>query len=281
MTFFRFDDIDRDRMTPNLSSAEGPIIEGEYMYFCNVFKATGTGSEMHYHPNELLIFPLSGKINAVVGTDRRIVEPGTFIHVPAFARHSMKATEDGPLSYLYVKDQTWTVVGVAADEAPPDQAVSVEEINRQFDDGTVEDRKNKDVGLDSEESQAIIDGLGNCYYPILESLDDPVCSARRISRFEGERLTFEFADLTPGYTIDEYVSGHEKFIYILNGRMETTIDGETRTIGAGDIVQIKKGATAKMVTGNDAPVRYAAVESLPFLEAKVDKMRAERAGDGA
>ena len=143
------------------------------------------------------------------------------------------------------------------------------------DDGEVEDRKNKDVGLDGEESQAIIDGLGNCYYPILESLDDPVCSARRINRFEGERLTFEFADLTPGYTIDEYVSSHEKFIYILNGRMETTIDGETRNIGAGDIVQIKKDATAEMVAGNDAPVRYAAVESLPFLEAKVDKMRAQ------
>ena len=33
----------------------------------------------------------------------------------------MKATEDEDLSYLYIKDQTWTVVGIAADEAavPP------------------------------------------------------------------------------------------------------------------------------------------------------------------
>ena len=58
-----------------------------------------------------------------------IVKPGTFVHAPAFARHSMKATEEGPLSYLYVKDQTWTVVGVAANEKPPEKALSVEEIS--------------------------------------------------------------------------------------------------------------------------------------------------------
>ena len=273
MTFFRFDGMERDRMTPNLSSAEGPIIEGDYMYFCNVFKETGTGSELHYHPNELLIFPLEGKINAVVGKDRRIVEPGTFIHVPAFARHSMKATEDGPLSYLYIKDQTWTVVGVAADEAPPEEAISVEEINRQYEEGSVEDRKNKNVGAEGEDSQAIIEGLGNCYYPILGSLDEAPRLARRQIRIEGERLAFEFSDLTPGYTVPEYESAHEKFIYLMAGRMQATVDGETNNLGPGDIVQIRKGAAAKMITGNEQPVRYAAVESLPFLESKVDHMR--------
>lgn len=273
MTFFRFDGMERDRMTPNLSSAEGPIIEGDYMYFCNVFKETGTGSELHYHPNELLIFPLEGKINAVVGKDRRIVEPGTFIHVPAFARHSMKATEDGPLSYLYIKDQTWTVVGVAADEAPPEEAISVEEINRQYEEGSVEDRKNKNVGAEGDDSQAIIEGLGNCYYPILGSLDEAPRLARRQIRIEGERLAFEFSDLTPGYTVPEYESAHEKFIYLMAGRMQATVDGETNNLGPGDIVQIRKGAAAKMITGNEQPVRYAAVESLPFLESKVDHMR--------
>ncbi|MBT5373711.1 MAG: cupin domain-containing protein [Rhodospirillaceae bacterium] len=277
MTFFRFDGLEKGRMTPNLSSAEGPIIEGDYMYFCNVFKETGTGSELHYHPNELLIFPLEGKINAIVGKDRRIVEPGTFVHVPAYARHSMKATEDGPLSYLYIKDQTWSVVGVAADEAPPEEAISIEEINRQFEEGEVEDRKNQNVGPDSDESQAIIEGLGDCYYPILGSFDEPPRGARRIFRIEGERLAFEFADLSPGYMIDEYESAHEKFIYMMCGRMEATIGGETRNIGAGDIVQIGRGTTTKMTTGNDQPVRYAAVESLPFLEEKVDQIRTSTA----
>lgn len=273
MTFFRFEGMERGRMTPNLSSAEGPIIEGKYMYFCNVFKETGTGSELHYHPNELLIFPLEGKANIVVGKDRRIVEPGTFVHMPAYARHSVKATEDGPISYLYVKDQTWSVVGVAADEAPPEEAISIDEINRRYEKGEVEDRKNKNVGAESGESQAIIEGLGDCYYPILESFDEPPRGARRIHRIEGERLAFEFAELSPGYEIAEYESAHEKFIYMMNGRMDATVGGETQTLGAGDIVQIGKGDSARMTIGTDQPVRYAAVESLSFLEEKVDQMR--------
>jgi hypothetical protein len=36
----------------------------------------------------------------------------------------MRATEDGNLQYLYIKDKTWTVVGLAEDEAVPDKAPS-------------------------------------------------------------------------------------------------------------------------------------------------------------
>ena len=99
MPFHRFENLKSKALTPDLSSARGPVIEGEYLYFCMVHKVAGTGSELHYHPNELLIFPVRGQINAIVGTDRRVVPPGTFVHAPAFARHSMKATSDGDLSY--------------------------------------------------------------------------------------------------------------------------------------------------------------------------------------
>jgi len=274
MSFYRFEDFERNYLTPNLSSGEGPVIEGQYMYFCNVFKEPGTGSELHYHPNELLIFPLYGILNAIVGEDRRIVRPGTFVHAPAFARHSMKATEEGPLSYLYVKDQTWTVVGVAANEKPPENALSVDEVNEKFKKGEIEDRKNKGTG-DADESLAIIKGLGNCYYPMLDSLDETVRSAGRKFRVEGERLAFEFADMPPGAEAPEFESAHEKFIYLMSGNLDADVGGEKKSMGEGDIVQIKKGDAARMVAGNEAPVRYAAVESMPYLEAKVDQMRAE------
>jgi quercetin dioxygenase-like cupin family protein len=274
MSFYRFEDFERNYLTPNLSSGEGPVIEGQYMYFCNVFKEPGTGSELHYHPNELLIFPLYGKLNAIVGKDRRVITPGTFVHAPAFARHSMKATEEGPLSYLYVKDQTWTVVGVAANEKPPEKALSVDEVNEKFKKGELEDRKNKGTG-DAEESLAMIEGLGNCYSPMSDSLDEPVRSAGRKFRVEGERLAFEFADMSPGAEVPEFESAHEKFIYLMSGNLDADVGGEKKSMGEGDIVQIKKGDAARMVAGNEAPVRYAAVESMPFLEAKVDQIRAE------
>jgi len=119
VSFHRFEDIESHYLTPHLSTGKAPVIDGQYMYFCLLHKNAGTGSELHYHPNELLIFPLRGKINAIVGKDRRIVSPGTFVHAPAYARHSMRATEDGHCQYLYIKDKTWTVVGLAEDEQGP------------------------------------------------------------------------------------------------------------------------------------------------------------------
>ena len=78
----------------------------------------------------------------MVGKERKIV-PGTFILIPPNVRHSMKATEDEPCAYLYIKDCTWTVVGVSADEELPDKPMSVEEANQKFEKGEIQDRKNK------------------------------------------------------------------------------------------------------------------------------------------
>ena len=106
MGFYRFEKLKSHRFNPHLSTADGPVIEGEYLYFRLVTKRAGTGAELHYHPNELLAFPLRGKVDCVVGNDRRIVTPGTLVHFPPFARHGFKATEDGDLQYLYIKDRT-------------------------------------------------------------------------------------------------------------------------------------------------------------------------------
>jgi quercetin dioxygenase-like cupin family protein len=80
MPFHRFETYADQMLTVHLSSAKGPIIEGESIYFCLVTKEPGTGSEIHYHPNEQFQIPLSGKLNALVGTDRRIMRPGTMSH---------------------------------------------------------------------------------------------------------------------------------------------------------------------------------------------------------
>ena len=270
MNFYRFEELKSDLLTPNLSTAEGSVIEGKYIYFCSVFKETGTGSEPHYHPNELLIFPLKGKINAVVGKDNRIVEPGTFIHVPAYALHSMKATEDGPLTYLYIKDQTWSVVGVAADEETPEKALSVKEVNDLYKNGKIEDRKNTGVNNTSK-SAAIIEGLYNSYYPILDKLDAKANSAQRTIRIEGERMAFEFIELPKGCENLQYTSGHEKFIYLLTGYLNVVINGNKKTMEMGDVVHIEKGAAVKISSETDELVRYVAAESQPFLEERIDQ----------
>ena len=270
MPFYRFEDIESNYLTPHLSTGRAPVIDGRYMYFCLLHKTAGTGSELHYHPNELLIFPTRGKINAIVGKDRRVVQPGTFVHAPAYARHSMKATEDGNLQYLYIKDKTWTVVGLAADEAVPDKAMTVAEANRKYNVGD-KDKHQKTQG----KSQAVIEGLPVCYHPILDSLDAPPRSGRCVNWIEGERLAFGLFEVPAGYAEPEAVSAREMFVYVLSGKIDAQANGERKSIGAGDIVYVPRGERYQLQVRSHA--RYAVVCSTPYLEDRIDNMTPEQA----
>jgi quercetin dioxygenase-like cupin family protein len=271
MPFYRFEDIESSYLTPHLSTGKAPVIDGKYMYFCLLHKNAGTGSELHYHPNELLIFPIRGKINAIVGKDRRIVSPGTFVHAPAYARHSMKATEDGHCQYLYIKDKTWTVVGLAEDEAVPEKAMTVDEVNRKYQVGE-RDKHQKAQG----KSQAVVEGLDVCFYPVIESLEAPRRSARHIDWIEGERLAFGFCEVPGGYDEPEAPSPHEMFVYVLSGRLQARTGGKAKSVGAGDIVHVPRGESYRLQV--ESPfARYAIVCSTPYLEDRIDNMSPEEA----
>jgi quercetin dioxygenase-like cupin family protein len=271
MAFFRFEDFESNYLTPHLSTGKAPVIEGKYMYFCLLHKNAGTGSELHYHPNELLIFPIRGKINAIVGKDRRVVQPGTFVHAPAYARHSMKATEDGNLQYLYIKDKTWTVVGLAEDEAVPDKAMTVDEVNKKYNVGD-RDKHVKTQG----KSQAIIEGLPVCYHPILDALDAPRSSGRSERWIEGERLAFGFFVVPGGYAEPEAKSAHEMFVYVLSGTLKARCGKESKTVGAGDIMQVSRGETYQLLA-QEPFARYAVVRSTAWLENRIDNMTPQEA----
>jgi quercetin dioxygenase-like cupin family protein len=271
MPFYRFDEMESRYLTPHLSTGRAPVIDGRYLYFCLLHKDAGTGSEPHYHPNELLIFPLRGKINAIVGKDRRIVAPGTFVHAPAYARHSMKATEDGACQYLYIKDKTWTVVGLGENEAVPDRAMTVEEVNARYRVG----EQNRHRGA-SGTSQAVVDGLDVCFYPIVASLDAPRHSARRVNWIEGERLAFGFFEVPGGYDEPEIAAQRETFVYVISGKLSAKSGGESRRVGDGDIVHAARGAALRLQV--ESPfARYVLVCSTPWLEQRIDSMTPEEA----
>ena len=270
MPFYRFEDLESNYLTPHLSTGKAPVIEGRYMYFCLLHKSAGTGSELHYHPNELLIFPTRGKINAIVGKDRRVVKPGTFVHAPAYARHSMRATEDGNLQYLYIKDKTWTVVGLAEDEAVPDKAMTVAEVNKKYNVGD-KDKHQKTQG----KSQAVIEGLPVCFHPILDDLDAPPRSGRCVNWIEGERLAFGLFEVPAGYAEPEVASAREMFVYVLSGKIDAQANGERKTIGAGDIIYVPRGERCRLQVRSHA--RYAVVCSTPYLEDRIDHMTPEQA----
>ncbi|MYA95604.1 MAG: cupin domain-containing protein [Nitrospinae bacterium] len=275
MPFHRFEGIEKKALSPHLSSGQGAIVEGEYMYFCRVSKVAGTGSQIHYHPNELMIFPVSGKINALVGQDRRVVTPGTFVHVPAYAQHQMIATEDGDMEYLYVKDRSWTVVGLDRDQVVPDKAPSVDEINEMYEDGSTESFEK-----DAAKAQIIVEGLNNSYYPILPSLDAPASSGRHTVWIEGERLAFGYGEIPEGFSGETTENAHEQFIYVLKGVIDAQVDDERQESGPGSIIHIPKGSKQSLSTQSGQHARYASVRAMPKLEEMLrEKAAAAAAGN--
>jgi quercetin dioxygenase-like cupin family protein len=279
MPFHRFESLESSYLTPDLSTARGPVIEGDYLWFCLVHKTAGTGSELHYHPNELLIFPVAGRINAIVGKDRRVVGPGTFVHAPAFARHSMRATEDADLSYLYMKDKTWTVVGLAADERVPERALTIDEINRLHvqGEGKLGERGNEATRhRERGASSMVVDGIAECFYPIIDGFDAPARSARQETWVEGERLAFGFVDAPRAepHTAAEAPSVHEAFFYVVTGAVDVSLAGERRRLTAGDVMHVRRGEKHSIAAG-DGGARYAVVRSTDWLENRIDSMPAE------
>jgi quercetin dioxygenase-like cupin family protein len=266
MPFYRFDEMEGQYLTPRLSTAHGPIIEGETIYFCLNCKKPGEGSVVHYHPNELFIFPTVGKINSLVGTDRRIVSPGTFIHVPPLGQHQMTATEDGPLNYLYIKDKTWSVVGVSVEEALPDRATSLEEATEEFEKAGWSVGQG-DIRKDSGKASVRIEGLGNCYYPIIEPLDAPPSSGNRDYTFEGDRMVFGFTEIVHPYNKQIEGSIHEAFIYVLCGSLHAEVDEERADVSAGGIIHVPIGSHYRIWTDGTQYARFVSVASTTKLEA--------------
>lgn len=264
MPFHRFENFKVHYLNPHLSTGEGPVIEGQYMYFRIVTKKAGTGSTLHYHPNELMAFPLSGKINAVVGRERRIVQPGTFVHMPPYARHGFVACEDADLIYLYIKDRTWTLIGAAQDEALPDKARSATEVARDFAAGKYPGEKK-----DAEKSQAIIDGLGRCYYPMIDMLDAPPSSGHHEQWVEGTNLSFGFVESPAGYVDVVDNAPHEYFTYVISGGMDAEVNGEKKHVVEGDVIQIPRGASYRWTVTKS--VRHAGVKSTRAVEAHIDE----------
>ena len=271
MPFYRFEELEHVNLTPHLSSARSPIIEGKFLYYCLNQKEAGTGSELHYHPNELFVFVVSGKVNCVIGKDRRIITPGTFALIPPYVRHSLKATEDEPCAYLYVKDQTWTVVGLAADEEVPDEAMSVDKVNELFDSGELADRKGQNTGGNGKglSSEIIIDNVPNCFYPILTSLDQPFRSGLRIDWIKGEREAFGFHEIPSGYFESVQASPHEQFVYVLQGQIDAQVGNDKKEASQGDIIEIPKGIAYNFEISPNHPTRYVTIRSTEFLEAKI------------
>ncbi len=95
MPFYRFEELSQEVISPHYSTAHGGTVTGEKIEVGLYRMPAGTGADPHRHPNEQIIYVLSGKLRAHVGTDAiREVGPGNVIHIPPNTVHEIKAIDD-------------------------------------------------------------------------------------------------------------------------------------------------------------------------------------------
>ena len=120
-------------------------------------------------------------------------------------------------------------------------------------------------------SQAIVEGLHDSYYSMIESLDAPQVSTRRAYWVEGERMGFGLIDMPKNYQEPIIKSQHEVFIYVISGVMNAKVGSKSKIVKSGDVIHVPRGQSYKL-DSKSSFVRYAMACSTPYLEAKIDCM---------
>lgn len=84
-----------------------------------------------------------------------------------------------------------------------------------------------------------------------------------VRTFWGERMLLSLVDLEAHATIPPHSHPHEQVGIVVSGRMELTVDGETREVAPGDVYVVPGGVTHSVRMGAEpcqvaetfAPVR--------------------------
>lgn len=102
MPFYRFEGLPQETISPHYSTAFGGTVTGAKIEVGLYRMAAGTGADPHKHPNEQIIYVLSGRLRARVGNEEAEAVPGSVIHVPSDVVHEVRALEDS--MFLSSKD---------------------------------------------------------------------------------------------------------------------------------------------------------------------------------
>jgi len=124
---------------------------------------------------------------------------------------------------------------------------------------------------DPSKSKAIINGLGSCYYTLIDSLRAPPASAHCARRVEGTHITFNFVESPAGHVSGEKKAAHEIFVYVLDGELDARVGTKKKRVKKGDVIHVTRGKSWQLTVTKSGPVRYAGVQSTPRLEAYIDK----------
>jgi quercetin dioxygenase-like cupin family protein len=116
MPFFHFDDLEKEYATPKYSTAFGELIAGEKLEMGRLTFEAGEGAVEHSHPQEQIMYVLSGKLKVEFPDETQEIGAGSAFLAPSDVKHRVTALEDAVV--ISVKDM---VEGVGHKLAPEER----------------------------------------------------------------------------------------------------------------------------------------------------------------
>ena len=116
MPFFHFDDLEKEYATPKYSTAFGELIAGEKLEMGRLTFEAGEGVVEHSHPQEQIMYVLSGKLKVEFPDETQEIGAGSAFLAPSDVKHRVTALEDAVV--ISVKDM---VEGVGHKLAPEER----------------------------------------------------------------------------------------------------------------------------------------------------------------
>lgn len=101
MGLIKLDQASDHRIKPEYSSGTGPVLRSEKLELTKAFYPQGTGTIRHVHPEEQIVYVLSGRARITVGDEQYEVGPGDASFHPSNVPHGLEVLED--LTALSIK----------------------------------------------------------------------------------------------------------------------------------------------------------------------------------
>lgn len=113
--FFDLDELAGIDAGPTYSTAHGAVVEGERIQVGLMHMPSGSGSELHTHPNEQFNYRLQGTSRFFIDGQELRSPPGTLTHIPPNTDHRGEVVGDEDVYFFVAKDLSHGIAGTRVD----------------------------------------------------------------------------------------------------------------------------------------------------------------------
>ena len=94
MPFLVFDEIQKETVTPKYSTAYGELVTGQFVEVGRLSFKKGEGAVEHAHPQEQVMYVISGHLSVDLNGEHAELGPGMAFHALPNQKHKVQAVED-------------------------------------------------------------------------------------------------------------------------------------------------------------------------------------------